>query len=81
VDRLIEGRQEGGRLAVADKATAPEIYEVPGTHESAVNFCVDRLIEGRCEGGQLAVADDATASESYEIHLSDADFCVDRLIQ
>jgi hypothetical protein len=52
---------------VADKATAPETYEVPGMGGNAVNFCVERLIEGRHEGGRLAVADKATASESYEI--------------
>ncbi len=55
VDRLIKGRHEGGRLAVADKATTLETYEVPGTRGSAVDFYVDRLIEGCCEGGQLAV--------------------------
>jgi hypothetical protein len=60
---------------VADKATAPETYEVPGTCRSAVDFCVDRLIEGHHEEGQLAVADKTTASESYEIRLSDANFC------
>ncbi len=80
VDRSVEGHHKGGWLAVADKATAPETYEVPGMCRSTDDFCVDRLMEGCCKGGWLAVANKATASEIYEIRLSNANFCVDRLI-